>query len=341
MRAALDATRVRSVDERAHFERRNAPRDAGPSATPEPPPEPPPEAPRREPAPPPRSKGRHEEKSSVLRWLHPEGVAWGSNIAEFDPALVERARRWLGLFFGERRYFRIDVRGWDNVPEAPAMVVSNHSGGTLILDTWGLCYAWYTHFGTERPIHPAAHEMVLGNRFTGGFFARRGVVRADRQVARRVLANWKQDLLVMPGGDLDVWRPYSKRFEVQFAGRTGYARLALSAGVPIVPVAHVDAHETLIVLSTGKRIAQKLRLPELARANIWPIHLSLPWGLAVGPWPHLPPPTRLRYRFGPPVWPHEVDLEPGKEPTDAQVKELDRRVRASMQAELDRLRDER
>ena len=34
----------------------------------------------------------------------------------------------------------------------------------------------------------------------------------------RVLTRWDEDLLVMPGGDLDVWRPYSKRFEVQFAG---------------------------------------------------------------------------------------------------------------------------
>lgn len=289
----------------------------------------------------PEEKRRHREKSSVLRWLHPEGVEWGSNVAEFDPAAVERARRTLGLLFGDRRYFRLDVRGWANVPPAPAMVVSNHSGGTLILDTWGLCYAWYTHFGTERPLHPAAHEMVLGNRFTGGFFARRGVVRADRQIAHRVLSKWQQDLLVMPGGDLDVWRPFSKRYEVRFAGRTGYARVALRAGVPILPVAHVGAHHTLLVLSDGQFIAEKLGLPELARAHIWPIHLSLPWGLAVGPWPHLPPPARLHYRFAPAVWPHEVDAEPGTEPTDDQVEEADRLVRERMQAELDRLREER
>jgi 1-acyl-sn-glycerol-3-phosphate acyltransferase len=288
-----------------------------------------------------RHQKRHAQKSSVLRWLHPDGVEWGANVAEYDPAAVERARRVLGMLFGERRYFGLDVRGWEHVPASPAMVVSNHSGGTLILDTWGLCYAWYTHFGTERPLHPAAHEMVLGNRFTGSFFARRGVIRADRDVARRVLSKWRQDLLVMPGGDLDVWRPFAKRYEVCFAGRTGYARLALSAGMPVVPVAHIGAHETLVVLSDGQRIARKLRLRELARANIWPIHLSLPWGFAVGPWPHLPLPTRMRYRFAPAIWPHEVDARPGVEPTDDQVEELDRRVRARMQEQLDRIREER
>lgn len=288
------------------------------------------------------AKGRHhEEKGSVLRWLHPEGAAWGVDPSELDPAAIEQSRRWLGMLFGERRYFRIDVRGWENVPASPAMIVSNHSGGTLIPDVWGLCYAWYTHFGSDRPIHPAAHEMVLGNRFTGAFFAKRGVVRADRRVAKRVLTRWRQDLLVMPGGDLDTWRPFTKRYEVEFAGRTGYARLALSAGVPIVPVANVGAHHTLIVLTDGRRLAEKLRLPELARASIWPVHISMPWGLALGPWPHLPPPVKLRYRFGAAIRPEDVGATPGEEPTPEQIAELDRRVRESMQAQLDRLRVER
>ena len=44
----------------------------------------------------------------------------------------------------------------------------------------------------------------------------------------------------MPGGDRDTWRPYSKRYDVCFAGRKGYARLAIKAGVPIVPIANAD-----------------------------------------------------------------------------------------------------
>ncbi len=284
---------------------------------------------------------RRREKASVLRWLHPEGVDWGSNVADFDPGAVEQVRRWMGLLFGKRRYFRLSVRGWENVAPAPAMVVSNHSGGTLILDMWGLGYAWYTHFGTARPLHPAAHEMVLGNRFTGAFFARRGVVRADKRVGKRVLANWREDLLVMPGGDLDVWRPFHKRYDVNFAGRTGYARLALSAGVPVIPVANVGAHETLLVLSDGSAFAKALRLPELARANIWPVHISFPWGLTFGPWPHIPPPVHLRYRFGVAIRPHQVDLGPGEEPSEDQVLAFDALVRAGVQEQLDRLREDR
>lgn len=285
-------------------------------------------------------RSRRAEKGSLLRWLHPEGVDWGANVGDFDPDAVQIVRETLGKLFGEGRYFPVTVHGWDRVPDAPAMVVSNHSGGTLFLDAWGLLYAWYGHFGTERAIHPAAHEIILGNRVTGRFFAKRGVIRADRHVARRVLTRWKEDLLVMPGGDVDVWRPYRRRYEVEFAGRRGYAKLALDTGVPVVPLANAGPQETFYVLTDGRRIAELLRLKEIARASIWPIHLSLPWGLAVGPWPHLPLPTRLRYSFGTPVDPRE--FHDGDGPADdSTVRAFDAAVRAEVQKQLDSLRDER
>ncbi len=144
--------------------------------------------------------------------------------------------------------------------------------------------------------------------------------------------------MVMPGGDMDTWRPYSERWRVRFGGRTGYARLALEARVPIVPLAHAGAHETLIVLTDGRRLAQALRLPEIARASIWPIHLSLPWGLAVGPWPHIPTPARFRYRLGAPV-PPPAELGPGEEPSEDLVRAYDARVQAAVQGLLDELKE--
>jgi 1-acyl-sn-glycerol-3-phosphate acyltransferase len=218
------------------------------------------------------------------------------------------------------------------------MVVSNHSGGTTIPDVWGFGFAWYAAFGVDRPIHPLAHEFILSTRATARFFGRRGVLRAGRGVAREVLTRWHRDLLVMPGGDLDTWRPYRERWQVRFGGRTGYARTALQAGVPIVPVANAGAHETLYVLSDGRRIARALRLHQLTRASVWPVHLSLPWGLAIGPLPHLPIPTRLRYRIGEPIVP--PPLAPGEEPTEETVLAVDTAVRAAVQALLDQLRAE-
>lgn len=279
------------------------------------------------------------EQGRLLSWLHKrQHVAWGTDPGEYDPEAVRATLPKIKKLFGPGKYFGVDVHGWENVPEGPVMVVMNHSGGTSIPDVWGFLSSWYQNFGVYRPLHPMAHEFILATRLTGEYFARRGVLRGSREIALSVLRDWKRDLMVMPGGDLDTWRPYSKRYEVRFSGRTGYARLALKAGVPIVPVAHAGAHETLIVLSDGRRIAKALGLPQLARASIWPVHLSLPWGLAVGPWPHIPVPARLRYCIGAPLPPPER-VEPGEEPREEMVSAYDAEVQAAIQRQLDVLRE--
>ena len=58
-------------------------------------------------------------------------------------------------------------------------------------------------------------------------------------------------LLVYPGGDWEVHRPSWERNKVDFAGRKGFVRLALDAGVPIVPVVSIGGQETALFLSRG------------------------------------------------------------------------------------------
>jgi 1-acyl-sn-glycerol-3-phosphate acyltransferase len=285
--------------------------------------------------------GTAREQGRLLRWINRKTeIAWGSDPGAFRPELVEATLIEVARFIGPGKYFRIDVKGFENVPARASMVVSNHSGGTTIPDVWGFLSAWYRHFGVGRPIHPLAHELILSTELTGRYFAERGVLRAGKAIGREVLERFGRDLMVMPGGDMDTWRPYSKRYQVRFGGRSGYARLALQTGVPIVPVANAGAHETLIVLTDGQKIAEALRLPSIFRARIFPVHLSLPWGLAVGPWPHLPLPARLRYRIGPPVEPPE-QIAPGEEPPEDLVAEYDRRVQAAVQRLLDQLSRDR
>ena len=271
---------------------------------------------------------RTPRQGRLLRWIHGrEGPAWGDAPGDYDPEAVARTvARLRPLFEG---YFALDVEGMERIPDPPTMVVSNHSGGTLIPDVWGWLLSWYGHFGSHRPLHPMAHEIVLSTRTPGEWLGRRGVLRASPALARKVLGEWGRDLYVLPGGDVEVWRPYRERYAVRFAGRQGYARLALECGVPIVPVAHAGAHETLVVLHSGRTLARLLRLPRIARAEIWPIHLSLPWGLAIGPLPHLPTPAKLRYRVGAPI------------PPEGTPEVLDRRVRDAIQALMDELAADR
>ena len=284
------------------------------------------------------------EFSRITRSLRPRHRdAWGTGPDAYDPEAVERALRRLARVFGPDKLYPVEQHGAELIPDPPCMVVSNHSGGILVPDAFGLGFAWYRHFGTGRPLHGLIHEVPMQIKRLGEPLAKLGGVVASREAGRHVLADLGRDLLVMPGGDLDVYRPYKDRYKVCFGGRKGYARLALRARVPIVPVANSGAHATLLVLTDGQRIARALKLRKYFRAGIFPISLAAPWGLTVGPWPHVPIPTRFHYRFGAPLRLPESfgdPLDDDGEPTAEAVVELDRRVRDAMQGLLDQLKAE-
>ena len=132
------------------------------------------------------------EQGSLLRWLHKsQHGAWGTDPGEYDPEAVRATLPRVKKLFGPGRYFGIDVQGWQHVPEAPVMIVSNHSGGTSIPDVWGFMLAWYQNYGVHRPLHPMAHEIILSTQRTGEYFARRGVLRGSRELAISVLRDWR------------------------------------------------------------------------------------------------------------------------------------------------------
>jgi 1-acyl-sn-glycerol-3-phosphate acyltransferase len=282
-----------------------------------------------------------EVRGKILNWVQPPGGSqWGTDPGAFDPVMCQALVERMGALYGPRRYFGLDVQGWENLPDHPVMLISNHSGGTTIPDVWGFAYAWVKRFGTSRICHALAHELVFSSRTTSSFFSRLGVLRASRQQAIDVLTRWKRDVLVMPGGDRDTWRPWKDRYKVNFAGRKGYARIALRTGTPVVPVANAGAHSSLIVLADGHRFAEKIGLHALTRASVFPVHLSVPWGLGIGPLPHLPLPVTLRYRIGAPIALPEHWV-PCETPPEDLVAEYDARVQAGVQALLNQLEAER
>lgn len=278
--------------------------------------------------------GRVKRGSSlVIELAERAGACFGLDPSTYDAAYVAAQLPAFSLLFGPDRYFDTVVHGLDTVPEDPCLLVSNHSGGTTVLDGFGLAAAWYHRFGVGRPLRGLIHEVPFAVPAIGRYLERCGMLRARPEAARRVLREVGHDVLVMPGGDRDVWRPARDRYRVRFGGRIGYARTAIEAQAPVVPVAHVGAHHTLHVLTDGRRLARSLGLYRVVRAEVLPVSLALPWGLSVLPLPHLPPPTRFEYRLGAPVRPPEVlSVE--------SVKDLDADVRRSIARALDEMRRE-
>lgn len=142
---------------------------------------------------------------------------------------------------------------------------------------------------------------------------------------------------MFPGGDLDACKPFRERYRIDFGRRRGFVRAALRAGVPIVPIVSVGAHHSLYLYSDGRRIAEALGLPRLARSNVAPIGFALPFGLVAGiPYPHVPLPVKVHTRILAPI---HLGLPPAAADEPATVEEVYRTVIGVMQSAMNELRD--
>jgi 1-acyl-sn-glycerol-3-phosphate acyltransferase len=261
------------------------------------------------------------------------GDALSADLDDRDPDYIRE--NLPGVWLLSSLWFRGEVRNLGNIPErGPVLLVGNHSGGNLTPDTFLFTLAFYTYFGVERPFYQLAHNLVLASP-VGPIFRKYGTVAASHEHAREAL-DAGAAVLVYPGGDWEVHRPVWERNRVDFGGRRGFVRLALDAGVPIVPVVAIGGQETALFLSRGDRLARALGLDRLLRLKVLPISLALPWGLNVGDFAsHLPLPAKLTIEVLEPI---DVAEQFGESPDPAEVREY---VERAMQDTLDALAAER
>jgi len=261
------------------------------------------------------------------------GSRLGADLDDRDPDYIRESlpRFWLLSSI----WFRGEVRNLGHIPEeGPVLLVGNHSGGNLTPDTLMLTLAFSTYFGVERPYFQLAHNLVLASP-VGQMLRKYGTVTASHENARRALDSGAA-LLVYPGGDWEVHRPSWEGNKVDFNGRKGFIRLALDAGVPIVPVVSVGGQETALFLSRGNTIARGLGLDRLFRLKVLPISVALPWGLNIGDFlGHIPLPAKITTEVLPAIHLRE---EFGDEPDTDEIYE---HVTRQMQDALDALAAER
>lgn len=265
------------------------------------------------------------------RAAHEEGPK--AELPARDPAVVALiADGVLGI---AKSYFRLQTLGVDNVPASgPALLVGNHSGGLVVTEGFFTGLAIHDKYGPNRALYALAHDFVFEDRQVREFFSRVGLLRAGHEHARAAL-DAGHLAIVYPGSDLDTFRPFTDRNKIVLGGRRGFIKLALRAQVPIIPVVTIGTHEQLIVLARGERLARLLRMHVWARANAFPIVLSLPWGLTTGLLPYFPLPAQVTQVFGAPMrWP-ELRSEAADDP-DA-VSRCYADVLSTMQRMLDEL----
>ncbi len=242
------------------------------------------------------------EPASGGRPTGPDGGSAGGGAGSGGGDGLSAQGRAIQRFFvtvGEvlARWTRLDYEGPSQLPEGPALIVANHGfGGIFDPNAFALAALADRLRPDDRAQVTVLTHQLAWTLGVGRLLEPAGFRPASREAALDGLAAGRY-VLVLPGGDLDAGKDFSRRNQVVFGGRSGFARIALDAGVPIIPVVVSGAGETLLVLNDGRRLARALRLPELARTKTLPVSLSLPYGLSVGVagmLPYLPLPAKMR-----------------------------------------------
>lgn len=254
-----------------------------------------------------------------------------------DPDLMQRQSGvWNTLM---DRYFRLDFDGFDRLPDEPCLLVGVHSGGPLTMDAWTVIMGWWRHFGKRRTLHGTAHDVLMNAPGLGRYFRRLGVISPSRDNISAAFDKG-DDVILWPGGEIDCYRNWADRDKAVLGGRKGFIRLAMRAGVPIVPVATVGGHDTLFVLSEGRGLAKALKLKERMRSDVAPITLSWPLGLAlhITPFQHVPLPAKIRTRILDPIY---LDSDPARLDDQAYVDAVYQQIEGTIQTGMDELAKKR
>ncbi len=233
------------------------------------------------------------------------------------------------LDFLYTKWFRVEVRGIENVPKSGRCVlVANHSG-VLPFDGLMVRTAARREHSTARDVRWLAEDFIYHLPFLGAFINRIGAVRACQENAERLLRR-EECILVFPEGVKGTGKLFRDRYRLQRFGRGGFVKLALRTHAPVVPVSIVGAEETAPLLYRFEYLTRAIGLPYLPVTPLFPL---------LGPVGLLPAPSKWLIEFGAPI----ALEEHGAEAADDAllVGRLAERVRGAIQQTLDARLSER
>ncbi|QCX78339.1 2-acyl-glycerophospho-ethanolamine acyltransferase [Streptomyces sp. YIM 121038] len=189
------------------------------------------------------------------------------------------------------KYFRVEVKGIENVPgDGGALIVANHSG-TLPWDGLMMQVAVHDHHPQQRHLRLLAADLVFMLPVVNELARKAGHTLACAEDAGALLE--RGELVgVMPEGFKGIGKPFGERYKLQRFGRGGFVSTALRTGSPIVPCSIVGAEEIYPMVGNAKTVARVLGIP------YFPLTPTFPW---LGPLGMVPLPTKWTIQFGEPI----------------------------------------
>ncbi|WZH51085.1 MAG: lysophospholipid acyltransferase family protein [Nocardioides alkalitolerans] len=237
----------------------------------------------------------------------------------FDPELTERFFLAALRLIAEK-WFRVEVRGIENLPTTGgALVVSNHSG-TVPVDGLMTMVAVHDHAG--RFLRPLGADLVFRLPIVSTVARRGGTTLACNADAERLLRSGEL-VGVWPEGFKGIGKPFSERYKLQRFGRGGFVAAAVRTGVPIVPLSVVGAEEIYPLVGNVPSLARLLGMPYVPITPTFPL---------LGPLGLVPLPSKWLMEFGEPIRTDEYDAGAADDPM--LVFDVTDQVRETIQSTL-------
>ncbi|RKH31457.1 lysophospholipid acyltransferase family protein [Corallococcus sp. CA031C] len=188
------------------------------------------------------------------------------------------------------RYHRARLMGAEHLPRSgPLLLVGNHG-------VWGYETPAFFHL-----LHAATGRYPLGLAERGFFkiplvrtvLPWLGGVEGTPENALRSLGEG-QLVVCYPGGARETFKRSQGRYRLRWERTLGFVRLAMKAGVPVVPFAGFGVDDTFFWPPGEDRLGWRLAREEKYRVplvmGLGPLPLPVQLTFAVGE-PHEPPPT--------------------------------------------------
>jgi 1-acyl-sn-glycerol-3-phosphate acyltransferase len=244
------------------------------------------------------------------------------HVDEFgmDEVVLRRARPLFDLLYD--RYWRIELHGIDQVPDAgPCLFVANRSG-LLPYDGLMVSHAIWRMRSQLQPRFMVA-DWLITLPFVQPYLARLGGVRACRENAERLIRS-REAVVVFPEGLKGAAKVFRDRYRLKRFGRGGVVRVALETRVPIIPIGIVGAEEAHPILFKWGAPARALGLPFLPVTPTFPLF---------GPLGLLPLPTKWVIRIGEPI---SIDhLPPDAARDELLISRMNEELRSKIQVLID------
>ncbi len=196
----------------------------------------------------------------------------------FDARL---ARILFGILAYAEKYFRYEVVGIENIPKKGGVILAmNH--GFFFIDL--AFFARHLLLDRGRHARGVAEHLSWKLPFVREIMLNLGIVDGSPKNALRILRG-SHAMIVCPGGAQEAVKSSFHKYELLWNDHYGFVKVAIAAGVPIIPCISIGIDDAYVMLVNGYHRWRNIFVP-----------LPLFFGLGL-----LPFPVKLTHYIGKPI----------------------------------------